>query len=80
MLSWSEYLCALQKSMGCLWTQDQMARLGPQAFGYDSFDALWMDYTVFSSVRNPYDRAGSAYEYILQHRVPKVRVASTLSN
>ena len=41
---------------------------GHDAFGYDSWESLWADYTVFATVRNIYDRAGSAYDYLLMLR------------
>jgi hypothetical protein len=37
-------------------------------------DELWMDYTVFALIRNPYDRAGSSYDYVLSRRKQKVRL------
>jgi hypothetical protein len=45
-----------------------MIRTGANALGYQDFHALWMDYTVFTLVRNPYDRAGSSYDYLLSRR------------
>lgn len=45
-----------------------MVRVGHKELGYESWEQLWADYVVITTVRNPYDRAGSAYDYILWHR------------
>ena len=45
-----------------------MTKAGPEAFGFQSFDELWEAYTVFALVRNPYQRAASSYDYILDRR------------
>lgn len=64
----------------CWWSAGDMVNHGAAAFGYADFDELWRDYTVFALVRNPYDRAGSSYDYILDRRqvriVPRVHHAS----
>ena len=59
---------ALQKAVPCVWWQHLVLSKGHDAFGYDSWESLWADYTVFATVRNIYDRAGSAYDYLLMLR------------
>ena len=50
---------------GCLFTAfDIEAQGGPKSLGYASWEALWQDYYIFAPIRNPFDRAGSAYEYL----------------
>eukprot|EP00892_Ulva_mutabilis_P012447 jgi/Ulvmu1/9575/UM054_0005.1 len=49
----------------CLWHVTDVMRIGVQSLGYASWEALWADYTVMALVRNPYDRAGSSYDYTL---------------
>ena len=61
----------LQNEPFCYLDNRQMQDIGLENLGYESWDALWQDYTVFTMVRNPYDRAGSSYDYLLKRR--KVR-------
>lgn len=63
----------MQATAPCFWTAEMLEDVGVRALGYDSLEALWQDYFVFGSIRNPYERAGSAYDYILDRR--KVRPA-----
>ena len=54
----------------CFWTNKAMSQLGLAKLGYDSWDALWADYTVFTLTRNPYDRAASLRDSIVAgHKV-----------
>lgn len=43
----------------------QLLEDGPAAWGYASFADIWADFTVFAVVRNPFERAASAYDYVL---------------
>ena len=52
----------------CFVDNRRMQAWGLQKLGYASWEALWGDYTVFASVRNPYDRVASAYDYIIGRR------------
>ena len=45
-----------------------MAKLKPSMFGYSSWEALWMNYTVAATIRNPFDRAGSALDFLAAKR------------
>ena len=58
----------MQAGPPCLWSVTDIIHAGVNNLGYASLEAMWADYTVLSLVRNPYDRAGSAYDYILGHR------------
>ena len=54
----------------CYVDNKEMQAIGLKNLGYESWDTLWADYTVFTMVRNPYDRAGSSFDYILgRHEV-----------
>lgn len=55
----------MQNRSPCWWTTQSMYSAGVESFGYESIEALWADYTVFTTIRNVYDRAGSAYDYLL---------------
>lgn len=41
---------------------------GPQAFGFDSFQQMWRNFTVILPARNPFSRAASAYDYLANVR------------
>jgi hypothetical protein len=45
-----------------------MMRLGLSKLGYKSWEQLWAAYIVFAVVRNPYDRAGSSFDYLKMRR------------
>lgn len=63
-------LAALQPDKGpCFWRPFHVTDLGPDHWGYSSWREMWMDFTVFTVARNPFDRAGSAFDYILGRRV-----------
>lgn len=48
---------------------NELQRQGaPHTFGFDTWQAMWRNYTVFALVRNPFDRAASAYDYIQSER------------
>ena len=68
----------MQNKKFCYLDNKEMQKLGLEELGYDTWDALWSDYTVFSLVRNPYDRAGSSYDYILGRH--EVRFSRPLDN
>lgn len=53
-----------QKRPHCLWQSAELARAGHAALGFDSWEALWRNYTVFTAARNPFTRAASSYDYI----------------
>lgn len=57
-----------RKRQPCLWRTSDMVKAGLKTLGYRSWQELWSDYTVFTLARNPYDRAGSAYDYLLARR------------
>lgn len=58
----------MQAGPPCLWRATDITRVGIKSLGYESLEAMWADYTVMALVRNPYDRAGSSYDYILGRR------------
>lgn len=58
----------LQKNPSCLWRVTDITRVGLSKLGYGSFEEMWEDYSVLALVRNPYDRAGSSYDYTLGRR------------
>jgi hypothetical protein len=60
-----------------MWQASDLATFGVQALGYNTMEELWMDYTVFALVRNPYERAGSSFDYLLSRR-KKVRCSLSL--
>jgi hypothetical protein len=60
-----------------MWQASDMAKFGVEALGYNTMEEMWMNYTVFALVRNPYDRAGSSYDYVLSRR-EKVRCRLSL--
>lgn len=64
-------VCALQAKEQCWWRLQDIANRkgGTQALGARSVHELWQQFTVFTMVRNPYDRAGSAYEYLYSRRL-----------
>eukprot|EP00892_Ulva_mutabilis_P004467 jgi/Ulvmu1/2392/UM131_0003.1 len=49
----------------CWWTTLNVHKVGVESLGYESLQAMWADFTVFTITRNVYDRAGSAYDYLL---------------
>lgn len=57
----------------CFYRQHHVTAFDAQYWGYESWEELWMDYTVFTVARNPFDRAASGYDYILQRRVRSCR-------
>ena len=57
----------------CLWHFEDMEAVGLAALGYSSWDKLWRDYLVFTVTRSPFDRAASAFNYMLFRRGNKVR-------
>lgn len=62
----------MQDKPFCFLNNKEMGELGLEELGYESWQALWQDYTIFALVRNPYDRAGSSFDYILgRHKVRK---------
>ena len=63
----------VQETPNCLWRVSDITRNGLKKLGYDSFEAMWADYTVLALVRNPYDRAGSSYDYTLGRRTVRPR-------
>jgi hypothetical protein len=65
-----ERLVMLQiREQPCLWRPRHFEKLDIKGdLGFDSFAALWRDYTVVTIVRNPYDRAASAYDYCARGR------------
>ena len=79
----SRHAC-MQKGPPCTQWQQMVLAQGHDAFGYDSWASLWADYTVFATVRNVYDRAGSAYDYLLGRRkarqTPLMRLCSCCCN
>lgn len=58
----------MQAGPPCLWRATDITRVGIKSLGYESLETLWADYTVMALIRNPYDRAGSSYDYILGRR------------
>lgn len=57
-----------KESPNCMWTAEMIQNLGLKKLGYASWEELWADYTVVTLIRNPFDRAGSAYDYLLGRR------------
>lgn len=58
----------MQAGPPCLWRVTDIIRVGIHNLGYESLETMWADYTVMALVRNPYDRAGSSYDYVLGRR------------
>lgn len=69
-------LSTMHSRPACMWHTNEIVRAGPAAFGYTSFEAMWADYFVFTTVRNPYTRAASSYDYIYARH--EVRAAFVL--
>ena len=53
----------------CFYRPGHVTTPGIEHWGYRSWQELWMDYTVFTVARNPFDRAASAYDYITGRRM-----------
>ena len=61
----------------CSYRQYAVKRDGLWKLGFDSWEELWKNYTVFSVARNPYDRAASAYDYLYARRARFCSFAGT---
>ena len=60
--------CARLQGKRCLWTAYAIDQAGgPSKLGYKSWDEIWMHFFVFMPIRNPWDRAGSAFDYMQAH-------------
>lgn len=67
----------MQVTPNCLWRVSDITRIGLKKLGYESFEEMWADYNVLALVRNPYDRAGSSYDYTLGRRTVRPPIALT---
>ena len=60
----------MQEEADCFILGNAMAaRHRPDYYNFTSWEDMWRDYTVFTIVRNPLDRAGSGYDYVNSRRV-----------
>lgn len=59
----------LQRNGHCMFAPHQLQRQGgPVALGFKNWHEMWLNYTVFTTVRNPYNRAASSYDYMEAER------------